>query len=86
MNAVISGGTDAHPEKTKKPTWASGRSRFRERFWFAPFWEAHIRARARSTVAAPGPVGGAMLGESRLVPDASATVTILRMPSRLFFA
>jgi hypothetical protein len=44
-------------EENKKPIWASDRFRLRERYGSSPLRVTHIRAFARSTVAAPGPVG-----------------------------
>jgi hypothetical protein len=44
-------------DENKKPIWASDRFRPRERGGSSPLRVTHIRAFARSTVAAPGPVG-----------------------------
>jgi hypothetical protein len=57
MRDVLCGSYRAAGFENKKPIWASDRFRLRERYGSSPLRVTHIRAFARSTVAAPGPVG-----------------------------
>ena len=77
VRAGVDGGGGAHDAVngssgasrtagTKKPTWASGRRCPRERCGSGLGGVPHIRGFPRSTVAAPGPVGGVgLLGPTR---------------------
>src|SRR5688500_20113824 len=84
MRDVLCGSYRASGSENKKPTWASGRSRLRERFWF----EAQV------SLAHPGlppihrgrsrPGWRSRLFYGQLVPDATPNVQIIFESSSFF--